>query len=210
MPTYSPSKNLPVLALILTAACGSDSGGRSNTTVGDVANQFASLGNELAGSNYVETSDIPTTGAANYQGAALFTNSDGDDGLVGQVDMTVGFLGGGRVDGSIDDFVYINDIVDAANNNPDSLGHNVNGVLTFTNGEIDRTAATGDVQLWADLSGDLNASVDMFGAGTHVAVDAVFGATFLEGGLEGEVFGTITPSGGTPEVIGGVVLATEQ
>ena len=190
------------------SACSSDGG--SNTTVAEAAEQLVTLGDELSSYDDLETSDIPTTGSANYQGAALFTDIDGDDALFGQVDISVSFLGNGDVDGSIDDFVYINDIEDAADNNPDRLGHNVNGVLTFTNGEIDRTAATDDVQLWADLSGNLNAPVDMFGAGTDVAVDTEFGAEFLEGGLVGEAFGTMKPSEGTLVYIGGIILATEQ
>lgn len=208
-----------VTSLAAVSACSSSSGGDDPTpidpapvdvTLGDITTQTETLLASVNALPEIETADIPTTGTVNYVGLMLvgLGAGPGTQALAGQLDMTVGFTGDGSVDGTVSDFVYAED----GEADPSTILPRVDGVLTFENGDIDRTAGPDAAQFGADFSGTLNAPVEMFGiaADTDVAVNGAFGGFFYEGGIAAELGGDITPDGGAAIEIDGGLLAVER
>lgn len=208
MKNIAYNTTLVLTSLMALAACGgSSSTVERGVTLGEVRAQGLSLFEAVDAASPIETDAIPTSGTASYAGILSFSRDAGPDteGLVGQVDMTVGFTGAGSVDGTVSDFVYGAD----SSADPSTILPEVDGVLTFENGSINRMAGPDDAQFGAEFTGTLNAPVEMFGiaAGTDVAVDGGFGGFFYEGAIAGEVGGTMTPDGGAAIEIDGSILA---
>lgn len=108
--------------------------------------------------------------------------------------MTVGFAGADSVDDTACNFVYAAD----TEADPSTILPDVDDVMAFKSGSINRMAGVDGAQFGADFEGTLNAPVD------------VDGGFFYDCAIAGVLGGTVTPDGGSSTEIEGVILVVEQ
>lgn len=205
MYTVSPAKALLLIAACTLTACKSDDDG-SGTSYTDISDQLDQLTDATEDDVALETADIPTVGTASYTGMLALVDTSETGVLVGQANIDVAFASD-SVTGTVNDFIYAEDVSDQSQELP-----SVDGTLTFENGFIDRTATSSDPQILTELTGTLNAPVDMFGidANTDIDLQSDFEGVFGEESVSGYVSGTIEPASGATVDVGGVILTVEE
>ncbi|PRY75447.1 hypothetical protein CLV80_11234 [Yoonia maritima] len=205
MHIVSPAKAFLLIAVSTLSACEFGDDG-SGTSYSDISAEVDRLTEVTENDVVLETADIPTMGTASYLGVLALVDTSNTRALMGQTQIDVAFETD-SVTGTVNDFVYAEDVSDQSKELP-----SVDGTLTFENGFIDRTATSSDPQILTELTGTLNAPVDMFGidANTDIDLQSDFEGVFGEESVSGYVSGTIEPASGATVDVGGVILTVEE